>query len=111
MVSFPEQDTTSTPCAFGITWIAVTTAAAVRSAEVVDFGDDVLAARVVIGGVIGEVGSASVSSLLLLRGERVYGLARSVNGVPVVDDEAPVEGRQPSASRNTARGREGDRGR
>ena len=88
----------------------MTTAAAVRSAEDVGLGEAILVARVVIGGVMGEVGSASVSSLLLLRGERVYGLARGAVEVPVAEDEAPVEERQPSASRSTTRGREGERG-
>ncbi len=109
-MSSAEHDTISSPCAFGIAREAATADAADRKVNEEGFGEAFRAVGRTTGGVIGDVGSGSVPSLLLRLGERVVGLPCDVMGVHAVDDEAPVGERQPSASRRTTLGREGERG-
>ncbi|MFM7982666.1 MAG: hypothetical protein ACKPKO_25425, partial [Candidatus Fonsibacter sp.] len=78
MVSSAEHDTISTPCVFGIAMEAATTDAD-RKINEEGFGDAFLAVGRTTGGVMGEIGSGSVPSLLRL-GERVVGLGRGAVG-------------------------------
>ncbi len=109
MVSSAEHDTISFPCVFG-TAIEAATTDADRKINEEGFGEAFLAVGRTTGGVTSDVGSGYVPSLLLRLGERVVGLGRGAIGAQADEDEAPVDERQPSASLNTTRGRDGERG-